>query len=87
MRCKPGDLAVCISSPAFPELIGRIFTVTKICEFYPDSWDTDPPQFVKPYRRPVSFVDSTLVPLRGSLASDDLGEVPAVDLYCTESHS
>ena len=65
MNCKPGDLAICIASPAFPELIGRVFTVTRICDTWSDSWDTDPPQFVRHYRKPVSFMDWTLRPLRG----------------------
>lgn len=72
MNCEPGDLAVCIASPAFPELIGRVFTVTAICQCWPDSWDTDPPQFVVGFRKPVSFMDSTLRPLRDSDGEDEV---------------
>ena len=70
-NCKPGDVVVCIASPAFPEFIGRIFTVTKRCDTYPDSWDTDPPQFVAPYRKPCSFMDNTLRPIRNQPGNDE----------------
>lgn len=72
MNCKPGELVVCISSPAFPELVGRVFTVTRICNAWPDSWDTDPPQFVARFRKPVSFMDSTLRPLRDGNGTDEM---------------
>lgn len=71
MNVKTGDLAVCIRSPNFPELVGRIFTITSRCVVYEDSWNTDPPQFVYGYTHPVSFSDETLRPLNGGEGVDE----------------
>lgn len=60
MNCKPGDLVICVQARAFPQLVGRIFKVTKRCEVHPDSWETEPEQFVGRWSLPVSFADYTL---------------------------
>lgn len=63
LRCKPGDLVVVVGG-LYEELIGKIFRVTTRCKVFPNSWETDPPQFLAPYRKPVSFDDVTLRPIR-----------------------
>lgn len=68
MNCKPNDLAVCVNSHEYPELIGRIYRVVKPLD---GGWLTDPPQFVPGYVLPAVFHDSTLRPLRDSDGQDE----------------
>lgn len=72
MNCKQGDLAIVVSGKV-PELIGMIIKVSTRCNVYPNSWDTEPPVFYKHYKKPVSFSDATLRPIRdpGDDAQDE----------------
>lgn len=74
MRCRRGDLVVCVWS-AFPELIGRVFTVTRQSMVWPDCWMTSPPQFSDEGPRvAMVFVDHHLRPIRdpGDDAVDEM---------------
>lgn len=74
MRCRPGDLVVCVWS-AFPELVGRVFNVTRVSHIWPDCWVTSPPQFTDGDSSvAVVFVDHHLRPLRdpGDDATDEM---------------
>lgn len=62
---KSGDLVIVVAGDAFPESIGRVLTLTKKCDVWPDSWDTEPP-YIPPGRRlPMSFWEPTLRLVRG----------------------
>lgn len=73
MNCKPGDLAIVIDSGAYPETLGMIIRVTKVCPIHKDCWETDPPYFVAGYRLPAAFNDCCLRPIRdpGEDATDE----------------
>lgn len=82
LRCRPGDLVIVIDPADAPEFLGRIFRVTARCPVHPDSWDTDPPQYVPGYLLPASFHDRTLQPIRPdespeSITTDEPVEVVA----------
>lgn len=72
LRCKAGDLVVCVEAD-YPELIGRVFKVTKLTERWKDCWRTEPPQFTASDVLEVVFEDSTLRPIRdpGEDAQDE----------------
>ncbi len=63
LNCKPGDLAVIVGG-LYPQFIGHVVTITGPCPVYPDSWDTDPPKYIRGFRQPMSFTDRTLRPIR-----------------------
>lgn len=72
LRCKPGDLVVVIDPANASEFLGRIFRVTTRCPVYPDSWDTDPPQYVPGYLLPASFHDRALQPICPDESSESI---------------
>jgi len=77
MKFKSGDMVIVIGG-VFKEFHGKILTLTTPCTVYYDSWDTEPPQYVRPFRRlAVSFHEETLRLIKdGDLhVTDDL-ELP-----------
>lgn len=60
MRFKSGDVCQVIRARIFPQMLGRIFTLTKPCVVYPGAWDTDPPQRAPNYALPISFYEKAL---------------------------
>ena len=64
MTFKEGDLVVCVNS-YFPELIGRVFNITRRSFVWHDCWETSPPQFTnKDPNIAIVFVESHLRPIR-----------------------
>lgn len=43
MKFQSGDLVIVVWSKFFPDVVGRVLTLTTPCPVWPDSWDTDPP--------------------------------------------
>jgi hypothetical protein len=69
VKFRAGDLCIVVSGDCYPETIGRVLTLTAPCAVWPDSWDTDPPVFIRDRRLPMSFWEPTLRLVRG----DDVG--------------
>jgi hypothetical protein len=80
MNCKPGDLAVVVSSPLCPEYLGRIIVVGEVEMLYGcPHWTAVPPIFRDGFE--MAFEDSTLCPIRdpGEDAKDEsLAYLPPV---------
>lgn len=71
MNCKPGDLAIVLSSARIPALTGCPVTVTRLDDDFPDSWQTDPKKYDPRDGAWVVFRDVDLRPLRDNDGEDE----------------
>ena len=65
MRCKPGELAIIVRSRKFPEWIGKVVRVTRVCPFLRvPAWYTEPDLFDPKDGGLVVCEDDCLRPIR-----------------------